>query len=204
METVTARRTWLFAAAWVLGTTLALLISGFLFHFPGALPPNNGEAFNAEGATGAVINGLATGIIVGVGQKFLMQVIGVISWRWAVNTAVALWLIHTVCDVFPDSLAQPLMTFLGGLLIGGVQWWALRMPARYGTYWLMATAFSWTAGMWLSGLVSAGSDWRTEHLMSGLWVGLLLGVATASVWFWMLSDRSQHSSTTSSVFGKMK
>lgn len=118
---VTSGRTLLFIIAWVIVTTAAYVLSGLIFHFPGAFPPNNGEVFNTSGYVGALTNGLATGILVGLGQTLLLRMIGRATWRWAAGTTAALWLIHTIGDVFPDGAALPLMTALGGFILGGAQ-----------------------------------------------------------------------------------
>ncbi len=196
MEGVSARKAWLYAASWFLITIVAYGISGFIFHFPGSFPPNNGEAFNWAGIAGAVVNGLGTGILVGISQRYLMRKIIPNSWRWAAVSILALWLIHAVGDTFPDSVALPVMFNLGGLVIGGLQWWAVRWPARYGLTWLAASALSWSAGLWLSRVLVSGADWRTEHVVTGLLGGLVTGVVTAGAWLWILSDHASLSKQT--------
>lgn len=186
MRVLTTRSRWLFAAAWALATTVTFTASGFLFHFPGALPPNNGDSFNASGFLGALINGMLTGALVGLGQMFLLRTAGLSSWRWAAGTAVALWLIHTVGDVLTDPLATPLMVLLGGFLLGGLQWWALQWPPRQGLPWLIGNTVAWSLGMWLSRLSGDRLDWRAEHVLVGVVTGLLLGLATALLWLRML------------------
>jgi hypothetical protein len=189
METVTVRKARRFALVWSLVTTAAYGVSGLLFHFPGAFPPNNGETFNAGGITGAIINGLGTGLLVGISQRYLMRRTSPGSWRWAACTVVALWVIHVVGDTFPDSLALPLMFVLGGLVLGCLQWWAVRWPPGYGLTWLAASAISWSSGLWLSRIFTTGTDWRTEHVVTGLLAGVFIGVMTAVAWLWMLLDQ---------------
>lgn len=155
-----------------------------------AFPPNNGESFNLDGISGALVNGLPTGILVGISQMLVLRMSGLRSWRWTAGTAVALWLIHTIGDVFPDSMALPAMVLLGGLLLAGLQWWALRWSPRRGLPWLVATGVSWSLGMWLGLQLAGGSGWRTEHVLAGLVTGLLLGLATAALWLWMLTRPS--------------
>lgn len=190
MKELRTRRRWLFATVWALITIALFTISGFLFHFPGALPPNNGNSFFAAGFAGAVVNGLPAGILVGLSQMFVLRVAGVRSWRWVAGTAVALWLTHTVGDVFPDPLGIPLMVLLGGLLLGALQWWALRWPGRDGLLWMATTAACWSLGLWLGFLMGAGSHWRTEHILAGLMTGLLLGVGTGVLWLRILAQAS--------------
>ncbi|MDP9996788.1 MULTISPECIES: hypothetical protein [Pseudarthrobacter] len=196
MEAVSARKAKLYAASWFLITVVAYGISGVTFHFPGSFPPNNGEAFNWAGIAGAVVNGLGTGILVGISQRYLIRKIIPNSWRWSAVSTFALWLIHAVGDTFPDSVALPLIFNLGGLVIGALQWWAVRWPARYGLTWLAASALSWSVGLWLCRVLVSGGDWRTEHLVTGLLGGLVIGVVTAGAWLWILSDHASLSKQT--------
>lgn len=194
METVTAREARRFALAWSLVTTVAYAISGFLFHFPGAFPPSNGEAFIAGGIIGAIINGLGTGLLVGLSQGHLIRRICPGSWRWATATVVALWAIHTVFDTFPDRLALPLLLVLGGLVLGCLQWGAVRWPPAYGLTWLAVSAISWSVGLWLSRRITIGTDWRTEHIITGLVAGLLIGAMTGAAWLWLFDRVSRERS----------
>jgi hypothetical protein len=50
--------------------------SGVIFHSPGGLPPNNGEVLNPSGVAGALVNGLATGVLVGISQLLLLRIVG--------------------------------------------------------------------------------------------------------------------------------
>ncbi|WP_455834101.1 hypothetical protein [Pseudarthrobacter siccitolerans] len=185
MRALTTRKLRLFAVVWMLITTAVFALSGLLFHFPGAFPPNNGEAFNSDGVSGALVNGLPNGILVGISQMLVLPMVGIRSWRWAAGTAVALWLIHTIGDVLPDSIAVPAMVLLGGLLLAGLQWWAIGWPPKRGLPWLLATAVSWSLGIWLGLQLAGGSDWRTAHVLAGLVTGLLYGLATGALWLWM-------------------
>jgi hypothetical protein len=188
MKALTTRKPRLFAIVWVLVTTGVFALSGFMFHFPGAFPPNNGEAFSSiDGVSGALVNGLPTGILVGISQMLVLRVAGIRSWRWAAGTAVALWLIHTIGDVLPDSIAVPGMVLMGGLLLAGLQWWALQWSPKRGLPWLVAAAFSWALGIWLGLQLAGDSGWRTEHVFAGLLTGLLYGLATAALWLRMFA-----------------
>jgi hypothetical protein len=187
MKALTTRKARLLAVVWVLVTTCVFALSGFMFHFPGAFPPNNGEAFNSDGISGALVNGLLTGILVGISQMLVLRMAGIRSWRWAAGTAVALWLTHSIGDVFPDSMAVPVMVLLGGLLLAGLQSWALRWSPRHGLPWLVVTAVSWSLGVGLGLQLAGGSDWRTAHVLAGLVAGLLYGLTTGALWLWMLT-----------------
>jgi hypothetical protein len=183
-----AQRAPVFSTCWMAVTTALYILSGLIFHFPGSLPPNNGDAFNPSGVVGALVNGGATGVLIGVAQMLLLRMIGRATWRWAAGTAIALLLIHIIGDVLPDGVALPLMTLAGGVILGGAQWWALRWPRRQGLLWLVGTAAPWSVGIQLGNQLAAGADWRTEHLIIGVWTGVLLGAATGVMWLWRLSS----------------
>ncbi|UZX01339.1 hypothetical protein F8G81_00925 [Arthrobacter sp. CDRTa11] len=176
----------LFTVLWFAVTAAGFTVSGVIFHFPGSFPPNNGEAFNPAGINGALVNGLATGIVVGVGQMLLLRLTDRSSWRWAVGTAAALLLIHIIGDVFPDSFSVLLMAVFGGLLLAGGQWWALRLPLRDGLLWVGGSAVAWAVALLLGLQLTAGADWRIEHTVVGVLTGLLVGAVTASIWAWRL------------------
>jgi len=103
----TAQRAIVFSASWVAVTVAVYVISGVIFHFPGGLPPNNGEVFDPSGLAGALVNGLATGVLVGVSQVLLLRIVGLATWRWAAGTALALLVIHAIGDVFPRQCGPP-------------------------------------------------------------------------------------------------
>lgn len=153
-------------------------------HFPGALAPNNGEAFNLNFA-GALINGLATGVLVGGLQGWLLRRAGLRGWRWLAGSTVALFLVHAFGDMLPDSAALPLMVLLGGWLLGLRQWWAASWPVRVGMAWTASNGIIWAVSLWAG--YHAGhvqDDWRAEHLFVATAVGVGMGAATAAMWLW--------------------
>lgn len=192
-----------FSCLWIAATTVAYILSGLVFHFPAALPPSNGEVFNPAGVLGALVNGVATGALVGFSQMLLLRIIGRGTWRWAAGTGVMLWLIHTIGDVFPDSAALPLVTVLGGVLLGGAQWWAQGWPLRHGLIWLAGTAVPWAVGIHLGLQLTVGADWRTEHIIVGLLTGILLGAVTGLIWLWRLSNQSSLTETRVPATGEL-
>lgn len=180
----TERPGWAFTAAWFLVTAFGVVLCGFLFHFPGALAPNNGEAFNLN-PVGALVNGLATGVLVGGLQAWLLRRVGLRAWRWLLGSAVALFLVHAFGDMLPDSLSLPLMVLLGGWLLGLAQWWATSWPVRVGLVWTAVTGIIWAVTLWAG--YQAGQiqdDWRAEHLIVSATVGGGVGAATAAMWLW--------------------
>lgn len=184
-----------FSCLWIVVTTVAYSLSGVVFHFPAAFPPSNGEVFNPAGVLGALVNGVATGALVGFSQMLLLRIIGRGTWRWAAGTGVVLWFIHTIGDVFPDSAALPLITVVGGVLLGGAQWWAEGWPLRHGLIWLAGTAVPWAVGIHLGLQLTVEADWRTEHTIVGLLTGILLGTVTGLIWWWRLSNQSSLTET---------
>ncbi len=173
-----------FPTLWFLATAAGVVLCGFLFHFPGALPPSNGETFNLN-PVGALVNGLATGAVVGGLQAWLLRRSGLGAWRWQAGSAAALFLSHAFGDMLPDSVALPLMVVLGGLLLGLAQWWAAAWPVRVGLVWTAVTGISWAAALWAG--YQAGytqGDWRAEHLIVAAAVGTGVGACTAATWLW--------------------
>src|SRR4029453_6410055 len=184
-ETPGTRSPWVFPLLWLLTTALSVAVSGVLFHFPGALPPNNGDSFNPNPA-GALVNGVATGLLVGGLQALLLRRSGLRAWRWILGTTVALLVAHTFGDMLPDAVGWPLMAGLGGLLLGLGQWWAARWPAKAGVIWTAVSGVGWASSMWLSyQAVNAPEDWRTEHLIVAAAVGFTVGACTAAMWRWL-------------------
>lgn len=181
---------WVFLFSWAIGTTVTYALAGFVFHFPSAFPPSNGDRINWEGAIGALINGLLTGLLVAGVQYFLLRMVRLQSWRWIVASMVALWLTHTLGDVLSDDSGLTFVAIFGGLILGALQWWALRWPLSQGIIWLASTEFAWILGIWLGYAVGSGiSDWRTEHVVVGIAAGLALSLANTASWLWILARR---------------
>ena len=130
--------------------------------------------------------GSATGMVVGgVQGLLLLRRSQVRVRRWLAASVVALLLVHALGDMLPDSVALPLMLALGGLMLGGAQWWGSRWPARVGLVWTAVSTLSWAISFWLAYRIGhTTGDWRTEHLLVGAAVGIGLGIATATLWLW--------------------
>lgn len=103
---------------------------------------------------------------VGFSQMLLLRIIGRGTWRWAAGTGVMLWLIHTIGDVFPDSAAMPLITVLGGVLLGA-QWWAQGWPLRHGLILTGILLGAVTGLIWLWRLSSQSSVTETRVPATG-------------------------------------
>lgn len=178
------RRGWILPTAWFVVTAFGVVLSGFLFHFPGAFPPNNGEALNLN-PVGALVNGLGTGVLVGSLQAWLLLRSGLSAWRWLLGSAVALFVVHALGDMLPDSVALPLMMVLGGWLLGLAQWWATGWPVRVGLVWTAVTGIVWAATFWAG--VQLGyiqEDWRAAHVIVAAVVGTGVGASTAGMLLW--------------------
>ncbi|MDR6685798.1 NhaP-type Na+/H+ or K+/H+ antiporter [Arthrobacter sp. 1088] len=164
---------------------MSVVVSGVLFHFPGALPPNNGDSFNLNPA-GALVNGVATGLLVGGLQAVLLRRSGLRAWRWILGATVSLLVAHSFGDMLPDAVGWPLMAGLGGLVLGLGQWWAARWSAKVGIIWTAVTGVAWAVSMWLSYQTgNTPEDWRTEHLVVAAAVGIAVGACTAAMWRWL-------------------
>jgi hypothetical protein len=184
MKAQTRRPGWAFTTVWFLVTAVGVVLCGFLFHFPGAFPPNNGEAFNLN-PVGALIAGLGTGVLVGGLQAWLLRRFGLRAWRWLLGSTVALFFVHALGDMLPDSLALPLMVLLGGWLLGLGQWWATSWPVRVGLVWTAVNGIIWAVTFWVGYQAGhAQNDWRAEHLIVAAAVGVGIGAATAGMWLW--------------------
>jgi hypothetical protein len=184
MKAQTRRPGWAFTTVWFLVTAVGVVLCGFLFHFPGAFPPNNREAFNLN-PVGALTAGLGTGVLVGGLQAWLLRRVGLRAGRWLLGSTVALFLVHALGDMLPDSLALPLMVLLGGWLLGLGQWWAASWPVRVGLAWTAINGIIWAVTLWVG--YEAGhamDDWRAEHLIVAAAVGAGIGAATAAMWLW--------------------
>lgn len=175
---------------WAVVTLAVFTAAGSVFHFPSSLPPNNGEQFYPAGINGAIVNGLGTGILIGAVQLLVLRRAVHVSWRWIAASAAAFLLIHAVGDVFPDSLVMPVEMLPGGLLLGGLQWWALRFQLRQGLWWTACTTVSWAVGLLLGMTVTAGmADWRMEHILVGLFAGATVGMGCGLFWLRHLSGK---------------
>ncbi|BCW51116.1 hypothetical protein StoSoilB13_34580 (plasmid) [Arthrobacter sp. StoSoilB13] len=184
-ERLGTRSPWVFPLLWLLTTALSVVLSGVLFHFPGALPPNNGDSFNFNPA-GALVNGIATGLLVGGLQAVLLRRSGLRAWRWILGATVSLLAAHSFGDMLPDAVGWPLMAGLGGLVLGLGQWWAARWSAKVGIIWTAVTGVAWAVSMRLSYQAgNAPEDWLTEHLVVAAVVGISMGACTAAMWRWL-------------------
>lgn len=166
----------------VASTAAAFALSGLIFHFSGS-PPTIDGFFYPEGFVGAVVNGIATGLLVGGAQWLILRTVHLGSWRWLVGTALALWFAHVIADVISDRYAMALLALGGGLLLGALQWWARRWTSRTGAIWTAASTIAWAAGIWIGNLLGGtAEDWRVAHLILASAVGILLGITTGVLW----------------------
>ncbi|WP_415853614.1 hypothetical protein [Sinomonas sp. G460-2] len=170
---------------WFATTAASIALASFAFHFPGSLPPGNGDEFVPQGVVGAAIHGGATGLVVGGLQAFLLRRAGRSGGRWLALTVLALFLGHAVADVLPDAYGLPVVATMGGFALGAAQWLAADWPLRIGSAWMAVTGTAWAVAMWAA--YEAGRtmpDWRIEHLIIGGAVGVSLGASTAALWLW--------------------
>ncbi|MHA7292185.1 hypothetical protein ACX80V_21505 [Arthrobacter sp. MDT3-24] len=104
------------------------------------------------------VNGIATGLLVGGAQWLMLRTVHLGSWRWLVGTAPALWFAHVIGDVISDRYAMALLALGGGLLLGALQWWAMRWTSRTGAIWTAASTIAWAAGIWIGNLGGTAED----------------------------------------------
>ena len=190
MTTTTIERSqahWLTASLWLVASLIGYGLVGAMFHFPSGFPPNTDE-FNLGAFFGGAMQGFLSGLVVGFLQWLVLRRLVDRAGRWVLWTAVGLGVVHAFGDALPDPVALPIIGLVGGLALGGTQWFMLRHIFDKAWLWPITTAVSWAVGINI-GLVIIEAmglldqPWTPEvgatgHSIVGLAVGLVGGLAT--------------------------
>lgn len=185
---------------YVVGALLALLVA-----VPLAYSPAAGWLANAAG--GAVIGG-----VLGSAQWLVMRRSNAGSSRgrglwWvlassvsgllglALGTALGDWLAPALVSSpvdreaaagligLRDALSTAVSGLLFGLLLGGAQWFALRLPLRAAGWWLAANGLGWLLGLALGAVAALPISVIGAMLTTGIVAGLVTGAALQrSLW----------------------
>jgi hypothetical protein len=128
--------------------------------------------------------GIVGGAIVGALQWVVLRpwVPGV-RW-WIPLTALAFGLIHAFNDSFQyPPFDIPAVLLADGVVLGALQWFALRRALPRSWVWLPAVAIGWLAGMLFSIalLPQLGGDPLAELLLGWGSAGLVTGLITGAV-----------------------
>lgn len=190
MSTATFERTqphWLTVILWLVTNIIDYGLVGAMFHFPSGFPPNTAE-FNLGAFLGGAMQGFLSGLVVGFLQWLVLRRQVGRAGRWVLWTAVGLGVVHAFGDALPDPVSLPIIGLVGGLAVGGAQWFMLRHIFDKAWLWPITIAVSWAIGINI-GLVIIRAmglldrPWTPEvgatgHGIVGLTVGLVGGLAT--------------------------
>ncbi len=177
-----------FLFLWVFANTLGLLAGQWLGQWLGALiinilwpiPPFPPNALPNVLATNmiprVIIAGFTTGTLIGILQKFVLHLYTYeVSWKWVAASILA-------CVAFPalaESIYSPqalsaitLVTILGGVLLGILQWRILRQIVNRAGWWIPANAI---AGPCLFGSITLG------YVYSATCLGIMVSGITGSI-----------------------
>lgn len=173
-------------AAWVALTYLGFALAGgnhLQAHAP-TTPFNFADILPSAALFGLVF-GVVSGVIVGALQRVVLRswVPGV-QW-WIPLTALAFGLVHAFNDAFPyRPLDIPVLLAADGVVLGALQWVALRRALPRSWVWLPAATIGWLSGGLVSTtlLAQGASDplvevfvgWGSGGIVMGLITGLVL------------------------------
>lgn len=174
------RRSFVYGLLWSLATMVGYLFAGVGTHFPGSFPVGSGvvTAFDTNAALFGLFIGSVGGLVIGTFQWLVLRSWLGITWRWLAATAVALGVTHALGDGLPSSLEWPPLAVVGGVVMAGAQWVALRGRAD-------RTLLAPTSGIVFALAVIVGVlvadprsvDWSTAHIVAGAVAGAVVAVA---------------------------
>ncbi len=190
---------------WVAATVGGLLVDQALFRGMGAsrvlidgvLEWGSGQGLNlalVEVLAGALL-GLIDGVIIGVLQWIALRRILRRAGHWvlatAIGTAAALAAFYALLGLFPAQLLRGdggLETFLwlgildgmiGGLVLGSVQWLALRGEVRDAAWWILALAVISPAAFLVRWFMSIGLGQLFLAIVGGIVLLTLVALSEA-------------------------
>jgi hypothetical protein len=165
---------------------------GYLFaavgtHFPGSFPVGTGvvSTFDAAAALFGVFIGSVGGLVIGTLQWLVLRSWLGITWPWLVATAVAVGVTHALGDGLPWSWEWPPLAVLGGAVMAGALWVALRGRSDRAVLALasgIVFALAVIAGVAVADPRSA--DWQTAHIVAGGVAGAVVAVALGAALLW--------------------
>jgi hypothetical protein len=102
---------------------------------------------------------------------------------WCVGLVVVLVAAASAGLVFSESLSLAVSSFLGGGLIGLIQWRIMRPPVRGAGSWTLASAAGWFVGVSVTAAIAGRSD-SLAVILAGAAIGA--GVFGFAQWLVML------------------
>jgi len=166
---------------------IGYLFAGAGTHFPGSFPVGGGvvTAFDTSAALVGLIMGSVGGLVIGTLQWLVLRSWLGITWPWLAATAVAVGVMHALGDGLPSSFEWPPLAVIGGVVMAGAQWVALRGRAD-------RTLLGPTSGIVFALAVIVGvlvadprsADWRTAHIVAAAVSGAVVGVVYGAALLW--------------------
>lgn len=173
------------SAAWIALTYIGFALGGGN-HLQALVPTT---AFNAldidpRAALFGFVFGAVAGSIAGALQWVVLRSCATgVRW-WIPMTALAFGVIHAFNDALPyRPLDLPVILMADGVVLGTLQWFALRRALPQSWVWLPAVAIAWLAGFSVAAaLLGNGSgDPLAEVFVSWGSAGLVMGLVTGVV-----------------------
>jgi hypothetical protein len=181
------QRSVLYVALWSVATMLGYLFAAVGTHFPGSFPVGSGvvTSFDTNAALFGLFIGGVGGLVIGSLQWLVLRSWLRITWRWLAATAVAMAVTHALGDGMPSSWQWPPLAVVGGLVMAGAQWIALRGRSDRAQLALtsgIVFASAVIVGVWIADPRSA--DWQTAHIVAGAVAGAVVAIALGAALLW--------------------
>ena len=162
---------------------LGYMFAGVGGHFPGSFPVGSGvvATFDASAAATGLIFGAVTGLVIGTLQWLVLRAWLGVAWPWLVATALAVAVTHALGDGLPSSWEYPPIAVVGGLVMAGSHWLALRgRPDRRVLAIASGAAFAFGVMLGVAAGDPRSADWQTAHLVASAVAGAVVGVAVGT------------------------